>query len=542
MKIVSKIASWFTPSGRAQRTAERDAQHAATMAMHRVSLAATERAELRMRATWEAAEKGGIRGENWLTSKLSVTSAMESEVVALWDRAEDLAKNDTYGSSAVAGRVDNVIGTGVTFHSRIRAQHARLSDAQARSINEQRETIFREWAKKDKFKKKQRLFERSKATFGEGIGVMSDIGTDDGRPIPLTWQIINPRRLETPPKHAGNNLVRLGVQFTDDTYTTVKGYWIKDVEQDDTRNVGVDYTFYDAWRVTHSFDETTPGQIRGFPWLAPAMATLKDIKDYGEAKLIAEQVSACTTTFISCDNPHGRAEGAATGFDSAGNRLSELSPGTVEYIGLDDKVHHIDPNRPGNSYAPFIEHKLMQISAALRYPYALLSKDFRKASFANGRLEMADGRQSFECWQQAIIEDALEPVINRATHEMITLGLIDGLDARTYLAGIVVFNAHQLKPTRWKMAVNPKQEADADVAEVAADFASATDKCDERGHDFEDVLSAKEREAIARLESQARIAKKRTELGLDVEPEKTPEETKPDDESETESQDDDDEE
>ena len=122
------------------------------------------------------------------------------------------------------------------------------------------------------------------------------------------------------------------------------------------------------------------------------MGKLKDLKDFSEAKLIAEQVTACTTTFIQTEDPYSRAVGASTGTSADGKRLQELEPGRIEYIGENDKVHHVDPNRPGNTFAPFVEHHLMGVSAGLRYAYSLISKDFpenqfRKRAAGNGRCE-----------------------------------------------------------------------------------------------------------------------------------------------------------
>ena len=526
MGFIRDITSLLSSRARAERAAK-----------HEIHMMALERAKVRMAKAWEAADRDRFRGEKWMTSQLSITSEMEIDLTTLWDRAEDLYRNDPYAASAVNGRVDNVIGSGMSFHSRIKMYGDLISEKDAKRINDTREMLFRQWSKRDKFKQKQRLFEKSKANSGEGIGIMSDVGLNDGRPIPLAWQIINPRRLETPPELEGDPLVRLGIRFQDDSFTVPTHYYIRDVEKNDSRQVGETYTPYEAWRVTHSFEALVPGQIRGVPWLAPVMGLMKDRKDYAEAKLIAEQVTACTTTFISCDDPYGRAVGAATGTAPDGNRLQELEPGRIEYIGSDDKVEHVDPNRPGNSYAPFIEHCLMGVAAGLRYPYALLTKDFRKASFANGRLEMADGRQTFECWQSADIDDAFIPVVERATEEMVILGLLPGVDASSYRAFPARYNAHQLKPTKFRMAVNPKQETDADAAEVENLFASRSDKCDEREADFDDVLAATEREEIAILEMQARLQKKREELGLaaaptvdesdeDDEPEEVDEETK----------------
>lgn len=504
MGFIKDIADLVSNSSRKERKKQ-----------HELKMLAFDRAEVHMKAAWEAADNDRFRGAGWMTSRLSMNSNIENDLQTLWDRSEDLYRNDSYAASAINGRVDNVIGSGVLFHSRIKSRGDDLiNESDAQNLNETREKLFRLWARKDRFVEKQRLFERSKALFGEGLAVMSDYDFGDGRPIPLTWTIINPRRLETPPEFISDPLVRLGIRFRDDSFRVVSGYYIKDIEQNDNHQWKSSYSFFDAWRVQHSFECLVPGQIRGVAWLAPVMGRLKDIKDFSEAKLIAEQVTACTTTFISCGDPAGRATGAATGMASDGARIQELSPGTINYLNEDDVVSHIDPNRPGNSFAPYIEHQLMGVAAGIRYPYALLTKDFRKSSFANGRIEMADGRKSFEGWQQSDIEDAFAPVAERATLEMVIFGLLPNVDASTYRVFERDFNAHQFKPPRWRMAVNPLQEAKADETDVRNGFSSRTDKCDERGYDFEETLMATEREETLTAEKDARILNLRRSLGL----------------------------
>lgn len=503
MSWIRDIADILSPSARAERKRQ-----------HGIRMQAMDHAQTRMQRAWEAADTDRFRGDKWLTSQLSINSDIEQDLETLWDRVEDLQRNDPYASSAIQGRTDNVIGTGMSFHSRIRPFGDLISEDEAEALNNRREALFRQWAKADRFKAKQRLFEKSKATFGEGIGLMSDIRRTDS-PIPLTWQIINPRRLQTPFDLEGDPNVRLGIRFTDQTYTQIVGYYFLDVIPGDSDRFDTTSTFFDVSRVTHSFEELVPGQIRGVPWLAPGMATMKDIKDYAETKLIAEQVSACTTTFIKTENPYGAAEAGATGQGASGVREEEIAPGRIVYRDLTDEIDHIDPNRPGGTYEPYILHHAQKISAGIRYPYALLTKDFRKTSFANGRLEMADGRQTFEVWQQADIDDAFSPVVERATEEMVMLQLLP-ISAVTYREFSVRYNAHQLKPTRWKLAVNPKQEVEADALEVDNLFASTVEKCDERETEFEDVVHAQERAAVLKMEAAKRLAEKAKALGVPV--------------------------
>ena len=57
-----------------------------------------------MQRAWEAADTDRFRGEKWMTSQVSVNSDLEVDLQTLWDRAEDLLRNDAYASSAIHGR------------------------------------------------------------------------------------------------------------------------------------------------------------------------------------------------------------------------------------------------------------------------------------------------------------------------------------------------------------------------------------------------------------------------------------------------------
>jgi capsid protein len=153
----------------------------------------------------------------------------------------------------------------------------------------------------------------------------------------------------------------------------------------------------------HVFDPMFPEQSRGIPWLATAMNRAKDVDDFFEAELIAKQIEACFGLVFTggkdSPDPMSIAEGNATASVN-GSRIEELSPGFTHYAGDGESVSTIDPQRPGSSFAPFIEASLRGVAAALNYPYEILAKNFFRTTFSSGRLAMLDGWMGFAMRQQ----------------------------------------------------------------------------------------------------------------------------------------------
>lgn len=496
--------------------------------LHRAVTAAAER-RTQSRA-WEAAESDRFRGSKWLVSKLSPNSQLEQDLQTLRDRAEDLYRNDSYAASAINGRVNNVVGSGWKdrLQSRIEATEGVIDDLESDRLQSTLERKFRKWARRDRFNRKHRQFERCRALYGEAIAVASDIvrpGFDEND-IPLTIQIVHPKRLETP---VGRRVIRfadrkrqfvdltteewkairLGIRF-DDTGVP-SHYYLRTTDPNDNADPRAEYEEYPASRVRHSFEELFQGQIRGIPWLAPAMGALKDIKDFGEANLISEQIAACFSVFIKKTDPYGAAEGNAAVTDTNGDRLEDIEPGMVQYLGQDEEAQFADPNRPGNTLAPFLEANLRGVAAAIEFPYELLAKDYSKTTYSSGRLSLIAGRIAFRCWQNEHIDDWLTWLYETWLDETVMFDDDVEIDPSSYLENLDTYRAHEWVAPGWPW-IDPVKEVQASVDAIAGNLATETDELASLGRDAQQIRKTRERERIAQLEVEARVARRRQEL------------------------------
>ena len=478
-----------------------------------MQLRVARKKESMLALSWEAAETDRLRGDKWMTSNLSVNDSLEQDSTKLFDRSEDLYRNDCYAAAAINGRADNVVGTGIGYQSRIVAERGLITDSRAKQLNDRKETVFRRWAKIERLAHKQRMAEICKGIYGESIVVMSDI-SDPDRPIPLHVQVISPRRLETPPEYESDPNVRAGIRFKPGTREPEK-YYLRKTDPNDSKEVSYEYDEVDAWRVCHDFEETFPGQVRGVPWLSPVMNKLKDIKDFAEAHLITEQTAACYSGFITTDDedPDDVAGERAYAEDAYGNRVEALEPGTLNYMRGNGKITFSDPSRPGNTLAPFIEFHLHGIAAGIRYPYELLVKKYDN-SYSGGRLSLIDGHNTFRCWQNSSIENTWQKVSDRFTDECVIVGAID-VDVDEYLENRDAFRQDKWLPRGWPW-IAPKDDVEATLKAREGGLTTDTESLALHGQDFEETQQTILREALTKLENEAVIERRRQELAAQL--------------------------
>lgn len=473
---------------------------------HELRMAMSERVAERFSAAYEASDSDRLRGEKWLTSKLSSNDQLQKELETLNERVLDLYRNDCYASSAVNGRVDNVIGTGIRPQSRVQAERGILTPAQAEEFNIMAEWLFSRWAKVERFYAKQRQLERCNGIFGEAWLEVAD-EENALKPVTMTVQVIHPQRIPLEPYTSpnGGGRRRLGLRL-DLNLRPVSAYVRRTVpgdsqadEREDERDLGT--------QILHCYEELFPGQLRGVPWLAPAIARLKDLKDFVYANLVAEQVAACHSAFVTgVTDPVLLAENGRVR-----SNLEDLSPGTIQYLGDGEGIAFSDPARPGTTLAPYVEWALHGVAAALRYPYELLAKQFTN-NFSGGRLALIDGRITFKVWQGCLIEQALEPVWHRFIDQCVFQGAIN-IDPVKYEENRDHFLQHAWIPPGWPW-VDPEKEVTADLAAIAGGLQTETESLAARGRDFDETLAQREREAVAKMRSEARLMAVRKELGL----------------------------
>lgn len=487
-------------------------------------------------ASRRSADADRLRGNRWLTSRLSPASELEADLETVRDRAFDLYENDPVMGGWVKTRVTNVVGTGMHFQARISPDHAAYSTEQdsvsapkrsssaeqaaVEQLNAQIEQVMRrQFAAIDRSGRKslwriQRLIERCYARDGEVLVVFSDKARP-GVPLPLCVEVIAGNRLGTPPEKEGDERVRLGVESAEDGSPVA--YWIRTTPPNDTKSADDTYQRIPADRVVHLYEEEEPEQTRGWPGCQSTMSVLKDCSDYDEAALIGRQVEACFAAFVKTDgNPTAMAAGISSETDASGNRLEQLAPGSINYLRPTESVEFANPggNR-GGDHAAYLEWQYHRIAAGLGISYEALLKLFGRTNYSAARSVRLDDQEEYRTDQQMLREVFLIPLYRRCLEQAVMLGLLP-VTPREFLVDPDRYLEHCWIPSGWKW-VDPLREVRADAEAVDEDFTTRTRVNAGRGMDDEERARERLAEQMRDARYEKTLREYRAGLGLDPE-------------------------
>ncbi len=488
------------------------------------------RAQEQMLSSREIAENDRTRGVKWLTSRLSPDSEAEADLETIRNRCRDLYLNNPVAAGYVKDGVTKVIGTGFTYKSGIR-DDAGLPAKRVKALNNQKETLFKQWAKKaditgrkslwSRLRLAQRCFRRD----GEAIVVLSDKPMP-GKPIPLAIEVIAVNRLATPPELEGKKNVRLGIEKEEDG--TPIAYYFRTKPPADTKEIEDKYQRVLADRVCHLYEEEEPGQSRGFPGMSPSAGLLKDINDLDHAEVVGKQVRASFTVFLPEVDPYRAATAASHDTNAAGKRLERIEPGLIYRYDpvAGEKPSFADPGGgDGGDAARYQELQHRKIAAGMEHPYESLLKTYGQANYSSARTVRLDGDEVTSVSQKRIDEELLSVIIERFTKEAVIAGLLD-ISPREYLDHPEVFDAYSMIPTG-RPWVDPLKEAKADTEAVNEGFNSRTRVVRGKGHEDDVIQEERLRESMADADRELKLQEYRKSIGLDQEPE-PPDDDKPD--------------
>lgn len=474
---------------------------------------------------YDAASYERIRGERWLASDTAPDAILEQDQEDLLNRADDLYRSNTIYHAAIESRVAHEIGVGMTPQARVRPVGG-ITDDQAKEINLAIESSLERWSsrgidkqRRDTISQMQRVADRSFANYGEVFALLGDSPSPNGG-MPMTVDLINPTRVSTPPEKMADKSVRMGIQYSETN--EIQGYWVRTT---DPREVGIyfeyKWEYYPRFdregqpRMLHVFDPLVPGQTRGTPWLTAAFGRVKDLDDFHEAELIAKQIEACFGLIFTQDSdeplsPHDIATGNSSETRN-GRRIEDLEPGLVHYARQGEDVKTIDPQRPGASFAPFVESSLRSIAAAGNYPYELLAKNFFRTTFSSGQLALIDGSYGFSLRRSVLTEQLLAPIYRRFLFEAVFLDEAGPIEVLTYIARPWLYERHVWQH-QGRQFLNPRDETKARVTAVDNDMATLSDIHAEQGNDFAEKSEQRKVERMKLAEDDVAVRKHQWDL------------------------------
>ena len=324
----------------------------------------------------------------------------------------------------------------------------------------------------------------------------------DGLSVPLQLQLIPSEQLPmwqviAVPEGENNagGLIRMGIEFDRNLRDKRVAYWFFRSNPTDQT-----LTFNDAFRqqqlvrvpaeeVIHVFDPVEAGQLRGLTGYAAAIVKLFQLDLYDDSELERQKQQARYATFIETSQEYAMA------MQEEGNPLEPRpdddpavwGPGATVHLYPGEEVKFAQPGGTAGGYEPFQFRTLLQLCAALGIPYAELSADLSKATYASSRAGLLAFRSEIEAFQHAVlVYQFLRKVWVRWMDAAVLAGAIPGLSAGDYNAKPMQYRAMQAIPPRTPW-VDPLKDRQAMKLAVDSQVMAPQDAIEAEGLDIETV-------------------------------------------------------
>ena len=337
------------------------------------------------------------RTKGWSTSNASSAAETYRSLDALRNRSRDLIQNNTYAKRGCDAIVNNVVGKGI---------YPQIIDDKSQSRAEKIGQIFKNWMMSTEcdfeitknFFMLQRLVTRATFESGECLVVRRYSSSKEYQYAPLNLQILEPDHLDSTGYYSkpasGNKLIQ-GIEYNFQgrrvAYHVFK-------EHPGGLSPIRETVRIDASDVIHVFDELRPGQVRGVPYLSPAIIKLRDYDEYEDAQLMRQKIASCFAGFIKDMELPDDGEYS----DDEQELLEKIEPGTLEVLPPGKDISF--PNTPTvEGISDFSKISLRAVASALGISYEALTMDYSNVNFSSGRMGWIEMHRTIEDFRNNVI-------------------------------------------------------------------------------------------------------------------------------------------
>jgi lambda family phage portal protein len=221
--------------------------------------------------------------------------------------------------------------------------------------------------------------------------------------------------------------------------------------------------------IIHWFERRRSLQIRGEPWWAPVLTTLRQEKDLITAELEAAKNTASMSAAITT---HG---GMALQTDERGSPVRDIEMGSVFELAPGESITPLSHTRPSQQIAPFSDMLRGNIAATMRIPKRFLNRDITGANYSSQRGDNVDQ----ERLSGPVREDFGNGTIGRAWHTVLPYLCVK--------AGIPYAKYHYRLVPDGQAYVDPLKDAQASAFAIAFGLSDYETEVGKRGGDYKAV-------------------------------------------------------
>lgn len=441
----------------------------------------------------------GRRTKNWNPRGTDANAETFRSLRMLRNRSRDLVRNDAHAERGIRLIETDTVGTGILASIKGRSEIKR-DNVKAR-WDRWAESTACDYDGVQNLRGLQRIVTRALAEGGEALVRRRIVRNNNGLP-PIQIQVLEGDFLDDLSvvnftTSSGNPVIQ-GVEFDRETGKRVAYHLFKNHPGSMGLGINVASSLQTvsvpADEVAHVFRQDRAGQVRGVPWLAPAMLRLKDLSDYEDAQLVRQKIASCFTAFVK------DIEAVEAGTEQEQEELGDtLEPGIIEHLPPGKDVTFAKPPEVEN-YEEFTSAHLRAIAVALGTSVAALTENLKDVNFSSGRMGHIQYQRNIDVWRKQI----LIPMFLMKTFDWFLFGEeLLGNDVSGISAGWTAPRREMIDPTK---------EVPAKIKEIRAGLTSWSEAIRDQGGNPDEHLEEVS-EDFDKMDQE--------DLTLDVDPRKT---------------------
>lgn len=417
---------------------------------------------------------------SWRATQENINTLLSSGGDVLRARARQIVRSNPYASNAADSFVANAVGTGIKPSSLVKdiALKNRIQEVWLAWTDEADADNLTD------FYGLQALVARAMFEAGECFIRFRPRRAEDGLTVPLQIQVLEAELLpfNKTGSHNGNAL-RCGIEF-DHIGRRVAYHFYRNHPGDATEqeNRG-EIVRVPASEILHVYRPQRPGQIRGVPWIAPALVKLFLLDQYDDAELDRKKVAALFAGFITKNAPEDNILGESAAA-SDGSAVAGLSPGTMQVLLPGEDVKFSSPADVGGSYEMFQYRTLLAACAAMGIPYTNVTGDLKAANYSSIRAGTVEFRRRLDQFQHAtLVFQMCRPIWLRWLE---AAALSGALDMPEFSKNPHLYTPVKWIPPKWEW-VDPLKDRQAEKIAQECGWKAPSDIIESEGYDIDET-------------------------------------------------------
>lgn len=432
--------------------------------------------------------EAAVQGRNtygWRSPSTSANAEIQKAGNLLRDRSRDLVRNNPLAHKALS-----VLSTSIVGESGIMPRWGGVADEGLRQAAKE---LWDRWSRgcdttgRMSLQAVQWLAVHGMLESGDALVRRRLLPNPSG--VRLRLQLMEPDWLDETNQPIGDSLQSiLGVVV--DADGLVVGYRIRDTHPGDTAtwSLGrIESQTVPAAYVTHLYNPTRPGQLRGAPHLSPVATTLKMLHDHEVTELVRCEVQATLAMIVRGGAPPtassmtdpGNPDGMGLVVqDSDGRTVETVERGGIFYA---NGAEGIEMTKPGidAAFPMIMKHYERKVAAGLSMLESQLTADLSGINYSSFRAGQLDFRaEMMRIRNQAVIPFLCDPLWDwfRASAAAADPRMLDLPETMRWTN------------PKWQ-SVEPQKDVTAATSRVAGGFNSLSAETEDMGHDPEEVAT-----------------------------------------------------